>query len=365
MKRTLILQSVNGEFEILGIRRQKIPPQLLRALRHIRNKSHQVKAFLSNAILTTLVEIFPHIFSRLVLSNDTSSKKDGTGAQIQRLLATASLADRLKVPFAQSRILDVAIHPLDGLNDAELYANFLDKLNYLFEIQVEQKDYEIDEIVRVKNLELNQLIRIAVKSYKGKRVTKVEIENPYPLSDLKVDNYLSVIRKLINLWGALIEEPSAPYIAIHYRQGVGNFVIYPGQAIPREIDLDYFKSRLNELVHEVDRTRLELHVFTDAPTTVINFKPPVDQLYLWEGTPGYKDGVMTVQPHVFCPEDFGVNKVVVHSGGDPIEAIIHMARANVLITGRSSLSYLAGLINVSGTVIGAPKFWHPPLKRWK
>ena len=365
MKMTLILQSANGEFEILGIKRQKIPPQLLRALRHIRNNSYQVKAFLSNATLTTLVKIFPHFFSRLVLSNDTSSKKDGTGAQIQRLLATASLAKRLNVPFAQSRILDVAVHPLDGLNDAKLYAKFLDKLNNLFEIQDEQEEHEIDEVVRVKNLELNQLIRIAVKSHKSQRVTRVEIENPYPLSDLKVDEYLSVISKLRNLWEKLVEEPSHSYIAIHYRQGVGNFAVYPGQAIPREIDLEYFKSRLNELVDDLDRTRLELHVFTDAPTTVINFKPPVDQLYLWEGTPGFKDGVMTVQPQVFHPEDFGVNKVVVHSGGDPIEAIIQMARASVLITGRSSLSYLAGLMNVSGTVVGAPGFWHPPLKRWK
>jgi hypothetical protein len=170
------LQSVNGEFEILGIRRQKIPPQLLRALRHIRNKSHQVKGFLSNAILTTLVEIFPHIFSRLVLSNDTSSKKDGTGAQIQRLLATASLAERLNVPFVQSRILDVAIHPLDGLNDAELYAKFLDKLNYLFEIQDEQKEYEIDEIVRVKNFELTQLIIIALSHTKVSALQKLRLE---------------------------------------------------------------------------------------------------------------------------------------------------------------------------------------------
>jgi hypothetical protein len=365
VKMISILQSANGGFEILGIRRQRIPPQLLSALKKIRNKSHQVKAFLLNVTLTILIEIFPYIFSRLVLSNDTSSKKDGTGAQIQRLLAIASLAERLNVPFVQSRIHEVAVHPLDGFNSSDSYKKFLDKLNYLFEIHDEQEEYKIDEIVRIKNFELSQLIRIAVKAYKSKRVTRIEIENPYPLSDLRVDQYQSVRRKLKNLWGILIEEPKDSYIAIHYRQGVGNFAVYPGQAIPREIDLNYFKSRLNELVNEVDRSRLELHVFTDAPTTVLNFKPPVDQWYLWEGTPGFKDGIMTVQPQVFCPEDFGVNKVVVHSGGDPIEAIIQMARANLLITGRSSLSYLAGLMNVNGTVVGAPEFWHPSLQGWK
>lgn len=350
---------------MLGIRQERMPRQLVETLRQIRRKSNRGKAFLKNATLIITVWIFPSIFSRLVFSNSTSLRKDGTGAQIQRLLATASLAERLKIPFLQSRILDVAVHPLDSFQETDSYRNFLEKLNHLFEITTTEKNFGINEIIKVKNLELNQLIRIAVRSNIRKQVIRLEVENPYPLSDLNVNQYTSVIKKLENLWELLIQPRSLPYIAIHYRQGVGSFAVYPGQVIPREMDMNYFRSRINEFVSETDRAKLELHVFTDAPLSVVKFKPPVEQLYLWEGTPGYENGIITVQPQVFSPDDFGVKKVVVHSGGDPIEAIIQMARASVLVTGRSSLSYLAGLMNISGTVISAPKFWHPPLASWK
>lgn len=350
---------------MLGIRQERLPRQLVETLRQIRRKLNRGKALLKNATLRITVWIFPSIFSRLVLSNSTSLKKDGTGAQIQRLLATASLAERFKIPFLQSRILDVAVHPLDIFQETDSYRNFLEKLNHLFEITTTEKNFGINEIIKVKNLELNQLIRIAVRSNIRKQVIRLEVENPYPLSDLNVNQYTSVIKKLENLWQLLIQPHSLPYIAIHYRQGVGSFAVYPGQVIPREMDMNYFRSRINEFVSETDRAKLELHVFTDAPLSVVKFKPPVEQLYLWEGTPGYENGIITVQPQVFSPDDFGVKKVVVHSGGDPIEAIIQMARASVLVTGRSSLSYLAGLMNISGTVISAPKFWHPPLASWK
>jgi hypothetical protein len=359
------LQLASGDFKIFRIRKEKVPLQLLRILRQFRKKSNQVKMHLKNATLTTIVLTFPSIFSKLVITNSTSSKKDGTGAQIQRLLATASLAERLKIPFLQSKILDVAIHPLDGFQDHDSYTNFIEKLNYLFKITSIDKELDIDGITRVKNLDLIQLIKIAMRSHKTKQVIRIEVENPYPLSDLNVNQYPAVIRKLQNLSEVLHQKPTYPYIAIHYRQGVGNFAVYPGQAIPREVNLDYFKSRINKFVSEADRSRLELHVFTDAPTSVINFQPPPDQMYLWEGTPGYVDGVMTVQPQVFSPDDFGVSKVVVHSGGDPIDAMIQMARASVLIVGRSSLSYIAGIMNEGGTVVGAPEFWHPSLARWR
>jgi len=365
MKTAPTLQMASGGFEILGTRKEKVPRQLVRTLRQIRRKSNQGKALLKNATLRTIVLIFPSIFSRLVITNSASSKKDGSGAQIQRLLAAASLAERLKIPFLQSRILDVAVHPLDDFQEPDSYHKFLKKLNYLFEITGTEKKLEANEITKVKNLELNLLIRIAIDSHKRKKIVKIEVENPYPLSDLNVNQYTSVVKKLENLCRILVQPNNFPYIAIHYRQGVGNFAVYPGQVIPREMHVDYFKSRINELVSEADRAQLELHVFTDAPTSVIKFKPPADQKYLWEGTPGYADGIMTVHPQVFSPDDFGVKKVVVHSGGDPIEAMIQMARASVLIMGRSSLSYLAGIINTNGNVVSAPEFWHPPLARWK
>jgi hypothetical protein len=156
-----------------------------------------------------------------------------------------------------------------------------------------------------------------------------------------------------------------PYVAIHYRQGVGNFAIYPGQSISREIDLQYFKNILQQYFAEKSELKQVVHIFTDSPNSIIYYNPPQDQLYLWEGSPGFKDGTLEIKPLIFTAELLGVDEVVVHSGGDPLEAIEKMAQATLLVTGRSSLSYVAGLMNASGSVYAAPAFWHPKLPQWR
>jgi hypothetical protein len=54
----------------------------------------------------------------------------------------------------------------------------------------------------------------------------------------------------------------------------------------------------------------------------------------------------------------------VHSGGNPLEAIALMSKSDLLITSRSSLSYVAGLLNSSGTIVAADQFWHPNPDAW-
>jgi hypothetical protein len=42
-----------------------------------------------------------------------------------------------------------------------------------------------------------------------------------------------------------------------------------------------------------------------------------------------------------------------------------MTQADVLIMSRSSLSYLAGLLNLKGTVYFPINFWHSPHQSWE
>jgi precorrin-6B methylase 1 len=57
--------------------------------------------------------------------------------------------------------------------------------------------------------------------------------------------------------------------------------------------------------------------------------------------------------------------VEVVRGGSALDAIKRMADADVLIQSKSSLSYVAGILNKEGVVYYPPKFWHPKLRGWK
>lgn len=311
------------------------------------------------------MNVFPQLFKYLVFSNDSSSKKDGTGAQIQRMLAVAALAETLKRPFIQSKIEDIAVHPLDPFQQHDEYVNFLERLNHDFNFEHSQDKIGTVAERLVRNLSVINLYKIALQTYLFKKTTLIRIENPYSVSDINVDSYMRVIPmlRIANELEAI--KVQNPYIAIHYRQGVGNFAIYPGQSISREIDLAHFKELIQEYYQNTSVNTKVVHVFTDAPSKVIEYNPPKEQLYLWEGTPGFKDGTMRIQPLKFTPELLGVDEIVLHSGGDPLDAIKQMALAEVLFTGRSSLSYVAGILNKQGIVYAAPNFWHPKLREWR
>jgi hypothetical protein len=325
----------------------------------------QLKQSVNRKILNFTIKYMPFIYNRVTLTNNATSKKDGTGAQIQRVLAVASLAERLRVPFQQSSIIDVAVHPLDPFQDSESYGEFLNKLNFTFKLESDYQTKVVKKAIEIRDLKLLQLLRISVISHIKREDSLISVENPYKVSDLNPDDYVLTVAKLSNfhqMLGLMHEKTS---VAIHYRQGVGNFAVYPGQSISREIEIEYFKERIAKYIPSDKLKEVEVHVYTDSPQQMVKYTPPPEQTYLWEGTPGFTNGVMEVQPLSFNSSTLGVKKVIVHSGGDPVDAILDMATSALLITGRSSLSYIAGLLNSDGIVVSAPQFWHPPLSHWK
>lgn len=55
--------------------------------------------------------------------------------------------------------------------------------------------------------------------------------------------------------------------------------------------------------------------------------------------------------------------VILDSETDPFSAIAHMAKADVLVIAKSSMSYVAALL--SNGAVFSPEFWHPRVPGWK
>jgi hypothetical protein len=333
--------------------------------RDIRGVLIKSKNWFTRIALKISVKYCPRLYQHLILSNDVWSQKDGTGAQIQRMLAVAALSKALHIPFAQNEIIDIAVHPLDPFQDSDSYRAFLQKLNEQFKVQDAVKVGPNTRIVRIRELRFVALVKIAIRSSFYREKTLLVIESPYPVSDLNVEFYSQVVCNLKLPTKKKINPNSKRFIAIHYRQGVGNHAIYPGQSISREIGMEYFRKQIEIHYSDGESNNLEVHVFTDAPAEKMYYIPPENQRYLWEGTPGFVEGVMEIQPLLFTPTGLGVKNVIIHSGGDPVDAIMLMSQAELLIIGRSSLSYTAGILNQDGVVVAPPGFWHPPLKKWQ
>ena len=304
--------------------------------------------------------------SVFILGNNVTLKIDGVGAQIQRLISTLALSRFLGIGFVQNPFEDISVHALDPFQDDEAKKVFLLQMNTLFKLE-NQKEFYPDQTVEVQTLSSWRLLKLVIRNFYGSGTICINLVEPYPITDA-YPNIGRSINTLFPSWmsfsSELVKDYERPLVSLHYRQGVGGSVFYPGQKISRELPASYFVEKL-KLFPGKARHKSPIHIFTDAPLHDISYFPRVEQQSHWEGTPGYENGKMQIQGNDLNSffQSQGI-EVLVHRGGNPLEAIAIMSKSDFLITSRSSLSYLAGLLNSEGTVIAAKGFWHPAPKFW-
>ncbi len=296
---------------------------------------------------------------------------DGTGAQLQRLASVYALSKYLEIDFIKTPLSGVTVHPTDPFRTEDDYSQYLTRVeNFL---QLEAQDLNVQD-PDCKNIDFSIITTLAL--------VKVVFHNAFQKCRIHLNVFQA--NSIIDYWPELIPnfvrvnrnelnstklENNGASIAIHYRQGVGGFPIYPGQKISRQIDLDNYTNLLRKCIDDLrEAERIGITVFTDSPQEETNFTPPKEQLVQWLGTPGFDGNKVTIIPTDFQPiKSLASNRVSVsiEHGGNPLDAFAVMTQVDVLIMSRSSLSYLAGLLNLNGTIYFPTNFWHSPLRSWK
>jgi hypothetical protein len=302
----------------------------------------------------------------LTLSFDSTRSVDGTGAQLQRLISVYALANYFGLPYVNSEIKQVSVHPLDPFQSDELYKVYLNQLNKFIVIKdLAPQRQATSEFARY-DIQFWSFMVLLLRNSIRKKELNLAVLEPYSVTEFRPE-ILNIVRNTISISQRTLSGLERPYIAIHYRQGVGGFAVYPGQNIARETPLAKFENVLRSILGDASQSaNKKIVVLTDAPTEIIYYRPPENQHELWNGTPGFSDGVMTIQPINFdkLSEKFGMPVEVIR-GGNPLDAIEIMSQAEFLLMSKSSLSYLGGYLNKLGKVYYPKDFWHRPLPGWK
>lgn len=322
-----------------------------------------LKSFNQFYVKTALV-IVRFTPKNIFISNDTLTKIDGLGAQIQRLISIYVLSSYCRIKFFQSEITSVTVHPLDPYQNHRSRNRFVKKVNKSFKIVSSNKKSQKIVFKEFKYIQLTttNLLVQSVKSNFRNEPTLLKVVESYKISDFKPELYTNLPKfKLIKMKKTKSERNT---IVIHYRRGVGGMAIYPGQSTPREMPIEYFVKIVTGLYQESKYLDYEIILLTDSPLKKITYKPPRNQKIMWAGFPNYNGRVMDIAKLdlPLIREKFPKMKII--SGGDPLEAIKLMANADVLILSKSSLSYVSALMNTSGKIFFPKSFWHPPLKNW-
>ena len=304
--------------------------------------------------------------ARVCLTYNSKDKIDGSGAQLQRIFGLYSLAQRYHFDYLHTYITEVAVHALDPFQSSEEMIQYLTKLNKIF-LLPESDNESFNYIYEEQNLKLTKLLYCAIKSILLKQIILLRVTLPYRVLDIHPDSYEVIKQDLLNWNNENLNntELGCKQIAVHFRSGVGGMAVQKGEKISREIHVDYFKEVIDSITSTIHDGNFKITIFTDAPMQDIEFVPPAEQNTLWSNSPALNGETIYILGNDLSSKfDKYLGKYSIKIGGDPIEAICEMSSADYLIMGRSSLSYIAGILNIQGKVYYPANFWHPPLSRW-
>ena len=300
----------------------------------------------------------------IALTYWNTTKADGVGAQIQRVLAIRSLSSRLQLGYLHTEIKSLAIHPLDSYQNDDEMEVFLLKLNHEFWMHNSEESFaENLHEIETNTLTFSFLYSCILKSIFSKRHFLIKLVEPYPISEYDPHLYEGILQFLPNF---VLPPKTDVVVAVHYRRGVGGFAVQRGERVSREIPGNYFVRLTKEIIDAHQSTEIKLIVFTDSPTEDVIFTPPSNQSHLWTNSTSFSEGKMHVLGLDIEDVFRGISvDVKVIYGGDPLDVIKNLASADHLILSRSSFGYVGAILNNEGRVYFPSQFWHVPMKNWQ
>lgn len=339
--------------------------------RQIKKGLYLLQSRCQKALLRTVKFLIKMTPGKISISYYSGKQFDGTGAQLQRLASVYALSKYLGIDFIKTPFSGVTVHPTDPFRTEEHYKQYLTRLGDFLRLE-QQTDNVKDptgKSIEFSIVSSSSLLKIVLLNFFQRCRIHLKVFQANSIIDYwpeLIPRFVSVNRNELN---SAQFENSGFSIAVHYRQGAGGFPIYPGQKLSRQIDLDVYVKLLRTCIDNLPEVeKIEIIVFTDSPHEETNFAPPKEQLAQWLGTPGFDGDKVTIIPTDFQPiKSLASNRISVsiEHGGNPLDAFIFMTQADILIMSRSSLSYLAGLLNLHGSVYFPTSFWHSPLQSWK
>ena len=301
----------------------------------------------------------------ITLTYNADENEDGTGAQIQRILGIYSVSRKYGFNYLHTPVKNLLIFPLDSSQDPHEVEKYLKRMNDYFKLPTDDS-LQFDKITSRSTISVGYLRRLKLQMHFGKpKKILVRVSNAGLIVDTNPDILRFAVSDLIQ--PSVMNLAAKVSIILHIRGTVQKDLIIKGEVEPRSLPVSYYKDKLRDILALIDADLdYEIKVFTDTPKKSLSFEPRPQDIETWNKS-GHSivDGKIQVDGLDLEKDfqDFGSEIEFIY-GGDPLNAIIQMSRADYFVMSRSSFSYIAAILNPNGIVYCPPKFWNSPLSNW-
>lgn len=307
---------------------------------------------------------------KLFLTYDNQCLMDGVGAQLQRIVSVFGVAKLAKIYYLHSGLVDIDPQAF-SLKTFQERETEIDQWNRLFRSDlVAFSELSTDRIISPQHVSLFMLRVIRLLTRFSRHRVIYKMDNPRLISD-KFPECLMNAPEMLNsrvLEMTALRSNSEFTIVVHIRQG--------------ELVLSQFKDRLLPLSHYEEILR---HLVPILEGANVNYKIQIPK------ENGQENRIPITDPKVsrsieLDPENknliFSEDGYVTLNHEKPTAALtplllqanwlpegsvyldfLKMMQADLLITSKSSLSFVAGLFNRNSIKIYTP-FWHTAPANW-
>jgi hypothetical protein len=311
--------------------------------------------------------------NRLAFTN-SSSQKDGYGAQIQRILSVLALSNEFGRDFifkpisgAEEQITQIPLSEPDKSQELNAVNDWLCSIlePYLSKFERDIRVYNAGSLFSL----FAKLVLSYPLAYFLSNKLILEIEDAYPFTNLDPDMYDRLIFQTSDGGPQYI---SREFISIHIHLRFANFALDS----ERYLNPNYYFLALNEITSKLldhgqtfriyihsdfDQTSQfsradELKISTETMAYLANLK-----LINEDKMPNVEALRLANQTQKRFVDDY--KDVYICRGQDLLASITEMIHADYLVLSKSSFAFVAGIMNSSG-VIYSPEYWNNLPTRW-
>ena len=284
-----------------------------------------------------------------VTYNANGEVKDGAGAQLLRLLGFYVVAKALGIHYYHTPLVKVHHAPVLASNNKSMkHWEVINAARWNNVIRLPNSNLLVDSWHNKCVIESGKMgargTWDSVKAYKTalqvldeKRPCLVKMFSPFGiLDDKNGPDFWYHLRALST------GRPRTPLavvtVAVHIRRG-DILSLTASDRNRRFLPNEYYARIIKDVINVLEYAALPfvVHIFTEAPN-----EPTIDTF------PQFGNF-----PHTY-----------IMGNTDPIWTVGQFALADVFIMSRSGFSYLGAVLNVNGSIIFPPAFWHQPMPHW-
>jgi len=304
------------------------------------------------------------LFVPLWLTYDNQKVQDGLGSQLLKLLTIKGVCDYFSIGYKHSPISGITPNHMDPFQSSKEREDFLKLVSLRFLLE-ESSQQSFDKIKHIDILSRRMLIREMLEAILMRRKILLKVNHAFYVSRGNPRVYAGFSRR--DFFPELTKTESSKIVVIHFRQGITPSHIDTGHKTSRMLPFSYFEKHIKKILLKHSSETLRVYIVTDAPERPFIYFPPSEFIQNWREHGYHLDenfGIAVSAIELNSKFLRELKNVKILHGGNPVEALGLMSKADYLIMGRSSLSVVGAVLNKHGVCVVPDESDCYQIKNW-